>query len=323
MVPSSLRRYAPFKAALVAVAALVGLGGISSAEEVDSLTATVLKRYYLMQVDARCHLLDATTSLALKAGFLQARNTAIRNGKDMSVLGPYFDRVRDVAERTDCASPQLTAEISAAKSAVGTYTAMPRLDLTSGRAGWTADRAFADKAQWRLVQYQDSASADLALGLYGTLSGNRFAVMAHFADGGKPYSARLLARDPRVMGSGIINPAAYALSNTLPMGFDDNSLSFIARASSEQTADLRPAVKTNGAGFSLTGDYVGAQGPEDAFRFDFPTAAYRAIAVLDPREDIVVAFDFQDGTRYARFEVGDFITGLSYVALPSPYTSVG
>lgn len=301
------------------VAALVGLSGLSSAEEVDGLTATVLKRYYLMQVDARCHLLDATTSLALKAGFLQARNTAIRNGKDMSVLGPYLDRVRDVASRTDCASPQLSAEIATANSAVGTYRAMPRLDLAGSRAGWTAQRAFADQPQWRLVQYQDTPAANMALGLYGTLSGNSFAVMAHFADGARPYSAHLLVRDPRVMGSGLINPAAYEVSDRIPLGFDSNSLSFIARASSEQSADLRPVVKTNGAGFSLTGDYVGAQGPEDAFRFDFPTAAYRAIAVLDPREDIVVAFDFQDGTRYARFEVGDFITGLSYVALPSPY----
>lgn len=319
MIFSPVRRYAPFKAAFVAVAALVGLSSLSAAEEVDGLTATVLKRYYLMQVDARCHLLDATTSLALKAGFLQARNTAIRNGKDMSVLGPYLDRVRAVADRTDCASPQLSAEIATANSAVGTYRAMPRLDLTAGRAGWTADRSFATKSQWRLVQYQDTPSANMALGLYGTLSGNHFAVMAHFANGEKPYSARLLVRDPHVMGSGLINPAAYALSDTLPLGFD-NSLSFIARASSEQQAELRPTVKTNGAGFSLTGDYVGAQGPEDAFRFDFPTASYRAIAVLDPREDIVVAFDFQDGTRYARFEVGDFITGLSYVALPSPYS---
>ncbi len=320
MASIPVRRSTRLKTALIAVAALVGFGGLSSAEEVDGLTATVLKRYYLMQVDARCHLLDATTSLALKAGFLQARNTAIRNGKDMSVLGPYFDRVHAVADRTDCASPQLNAEISTANSAVGTYRAMPHLDLSAGRAGWTADRSFATKAVWRLVQYQDMPSADLALGLYGTLSGNHFAVMAHFADDAKPYSARLLVRDPRVMGSGIINPATYALSDILPLGFDDNSLSFIARASSEQQADLRPTVKTNGAGFSLTGDYVGAQGPEDAFRFDFPTAAYRAIAVLDPREDIVVAFDFQDGTRYARFEVGDFITGLSYVALPSPYS---
>ena len=315
-----VRRLARLRAALIGAVALAGLGSVSLAQDVDSLTATVLKRFYLMQVDARCHLLDATTALALKAGFLQARNTAIRNGSDMRVMGPYLDRVRDVAGRTDCASPQLSAEIATARSAVATYTAMPRLDLTAGRAGWTAERAFADTSQWRLVQYQDGPAADMALGLYGTLSGNRFVVMAHFVDGARPYSARLLVRDPSITATGLINPAAYDLSNAMPLGFDDSSLSFIARASSEQAADLRPAVKTNGAGFSLTGDYVGAQGPQDAFRFDFPTAAYRAIAVLDPREDIVVAFDFQDGTRYARFEVGDFITGLSYVALPSPYS---
>jgi hypothetical protein len=108
----------------------------------------------------------------------------------------------------------------------------------------------------------------------------------------------------------------------MPLGFNDySSLSFMARGISETTASLRPEVKANLAGFSLTGDFVGKQTPEDALRFDFPARAWMAIAKLDPREDIVVEFNTTDGPLYARFEVGDFLTGLSYVALPSSYTN--
>ncbi|MEI9904016.1 MAG: hypothetical protein WDN06_08550 [Asticcacaulis sp.] len=145
--------------------------------------------------------------------------------------------------------------------------------------------------------------------------------MAHFADGARPYSARLLLRDPDVVASGMINPAAYAVSDTAPAGFGGGTLAFPARAMNDVTAVLAPTVRANALGFSATGDYVGAQsGAQDAVRFDFSTRAYPAIARLDPREDMVVEFDFSDGPRYMRFEVGDFITGLSYVGLPSPYS---
>jgi len=307
------------KPVLAALAAMMALSGVSVAQQTDALTATVLKRYYLTQVDARCHLLDGATALALKAGFLQARNASIRASYDMTVLGPYLDRVRDVAGRTDCASPQLAAEAVTVTSALRGFLGQATLDLPADRAAWTANRRFQDQAQWRLVQYQQAGGADLALGLYGTLADNSLAVMAHFSDGAKPYSARLLMRDPAVLPQGVINHAAFSLSDQTPTGFGPGSLSFMARASREQQAQLRPQVTANGAGFSPTGNYVGAQGPQDTVRFDFPGDAFMAMARLDPREDIVVAFDFQDGTRYARFEVGDVITGLGYVALPSPY----
>ena len=86
---------------------------------------------------------------------------------------------------------------------------------------------------------------------------------------------------------------------------------------------MRPAVKVNFAGFALGGRYVGAQVPVDAQRFDFPKTAILAMARLDPREDVVIEFDCDDGPRFARFEVGDFIPGMAFVSLPSPYTHGG
>jgi hypothetical protein len=295
--------------------------GAMAADSMDAVTTTAVQRFYISQINDRCHLLDPATTQGLKAGFIQARNAAIRNGDSMSDLGPWLDRARDAAASADCASPQLAAEIATVQRAFHYFQTQLNLDLPTGRTSWTGNRAFDTIATWRLVQYQHSPDADVALGLYGSVSDNRFSVMAKFADDTRPYSAHLLIRDPGTQGVGIINPAAYTVSNTMPYGFsEDSDLSFRARASSEATVNLSPVVKVNFAGFSASGAHVGDQSPVDAIRFDFSTRAYRAIAQLDPREDIVVVFDFAGGPRYARFEVGDFITGMTYIALPSPYT---
>ncbi len=292
----------------------------AGAQGVDAVIVTAARRYFLSLADARCHLLDPATAQALKGGYVQARNAAIRAGHDMSALSPYLAAAGGAARRVDCGAPQLASEAAVARSAFGAFAATPRLDLPGSRAAWHGDRTQGGTAMWRLVQYQKSDAVTAAFGLYGPLDDNRLAVMVSFADGAKPYSARLLLRDPDTASVGMINAAAYAVTAAPPPGFGDDIDSFPARAMREVTAPLAPVVKANFAGFSASGDYVGQQvGPQDALRFDFSTRAYPAIARLDPREDMVIEFDFSDGPRYMRFEVGDFITGLSYVGLPSPY----
>lgn len=281
----------------------------------DSLTETAIKRYFLAQVNDRCHRLDDAAAMAVKAGYIQARNASIRANGNMDALNPFLARAGEVASQIACDAPQLQAEIDAANGGYRSYAAQPRLTLDSDRTQWLADRTYANTAEWRLVQYQ----GDAALGLYGSLSDARFAVMATFADE-KPYAARLLVRNTEVLASGLINPASYGMTTQRPAGFDDASaLTFLASGHVEQDVTLKPVVKVDSLGYTTSGQYVGKQEPVQGVRFDFPNRAYAAIAKLDPREDIVVAFDFADGTRYARFEVGDFVTGLTYVTLPSPY----
>ncbi len=309
-------------ASLVAVSGFVPAAQSQSGVGADDIASTAVKRYYLAQANHYCHALDDAADRALKAGFLQARNEALRNGYTMAQLGPWLDRARDAAARTDCHAPALTAEMTLAQGAYNRFVAVPHLELATGRTVWRADRSFGDRDTWRLVQFQNTPEADLAMGLFGSLEQKSLSVMVRFQDGAHPYSARLLLRDPDISPSGVINRAPYGLSRTLPAGFTEaTSVSIMARNSRSITVDMRPHVTTNSAGFNLTGNYVGAQGPEDAIRYDFPTRAYSDIARLDPREDIVVVFECADGPRYARFEVGDFMTGLTYLALPSPYAA--
>lgn len=308
----------PFRWLTLAAAVTIAAAPVAMAAE--DIGAIAVKRYFLAQADARCHLLDAATASALKAGYIQARNSALRNGYTMAQISPWLARARTAAANASCQAPEIASEAQLARSGFRGFLAQTSLYLPSQRTAWRASRAFGDKTEWRLVQYQNVAGTDAALGLYGTLAHNSFSVMAAFADGAHPYSARLLVRDPSVNVIGLINPAPYALSQTMPQGVSETGfVSFTAQDTGDANALLSPQVTTNSAGYSLTGDYVGEQGPVDALRFDFPTRAFSAMARLDPREDVIVVFESEDGPRYLRFEVGDFITGLTYIGLPSPY----
>ncbi|MBP2158984.1 MULTISPECIES: hypothetical protein [Asticcacaulis] len=306
--------------ALISAALLCAITSFSPAGAgSDDATTTAVKRYFLAEANARCQLLDGATAMAVTSGYVQARNALIRSTGGMQSLTPYLGQARAAAQSVACDAPQLLNEAAAAANAYRAFATQTRLSLPGAHAEWIGTRAHGTEPGWRLAQYQSNADADLALGLYGTLSDNRFTVMADFHDGEKPYAARLIVRDPQVAQNGLIGRATGSLSDTIPLGFGSGVRTFLASDSQETEAEIKPRVRANLIGVSASGDYVGDQGPVAVKRFDFPSRAWRAIAPLDPREDIVIAFDFRDGTQYARFEVGDFITGLGYVRMPSVY----
>lgn len=291
-----------------------------SAYDLDPITNTAMKRLFVSQMDRRCAYFTPEAALALKAGFVQTRNEALRAGHSMDDLGYYLNQATVAAQNADCASGPIQAEVQGVRDSYNKFIVQSRLSLPGDRAKWDASRANEKAIAWRMVQYQSSEAGDLAMGLYGSLAAQSFVVMTRFEDGHRPQSARLLIRNTQQSSVGIINRAAFALTSDRPLGSSDMSdLSFSAKAISDTQIYLRPHVKTNDVGMSLTGEYIGDQSPKPAVRFDFPSRAFAAIAMLDPREDIVVEFSYDDGPRYARFEVGDFITGLTYATLPSAY----
>ncbi|MGZ3304685.1 MAG: hypothetical protein ACXU8U_02390 [Asticcacaulis sp.] len=304
---------------LIAALALAALP--AAAQTPDATSAQAVKRYLLMRLNDRCGLLDAPASVALKAGYVQARNAAIRAGHEMSSLRPWLDQADAAAASADCRSQGIATEMAYAQNAYRTFVVQMKLDLPGIRGAWTAVRTHQDDAQWRLVQYQNSPDADLAFGLYGTLGDNALSVMARLSDGAHPYAARLWVRDPNRVAVGVIDPAPYAVSSRAPVGFSTmGSASFAAYGETGVSTWLHPSQPVNFAGFALGGTYVGAQTPVAAQRFDFPKAAIVAMARLDPREEVVIQFDCDDGPRYARFEIGDLIAGVAYLSLPSPWS---
>ncbi|MDC7676200.1 hypothetical protein [Asticcacaulis machinosus] len=325
-IPKSVKRFSEpnarqIKNLLLAVMVASGItSGAALADARSDAIETLTRRQFILTADKRCHLLDAPAVTALNAGLIQSRNQLVRAGISASNMRMVLNRAREAGERVDCASSALQSEAETVRGAYRAFVAQPRLDLPSGRTSWQATRSHGDDVMWRLVQHQNSRDGHLALGLYGTLTGFDLTVMAQFKGDERPYAARLMMRDPRMNSTGVISRDTYTLSTRLPAGFNEAySRTFMASNRRDLQIALGGGRKVNLAGFDVTGQYVGTTEPKPTVRFDFPRSAMMAMAGLDPREDMIVAFEFRDGPRYARFEVGDFITGAGFIALPSPY----
>ncbi len=301
---------------LLASALAIMLTATTAAAEPVSLE-TLTRRQFISSANARCHWFDGPTLLALKAGLLQNRNAALNHGVAPATVYATIDHARAAAARADCNNPALVQEVETLRGAYRGFVAQNRLTLRGVRSEWLADRTEQSLSKWRLVQYQQTGDVAMGFGLYGTLKGQTLSVMAQFR-GETPYAARLIVRDP-AHRSGLINRDALAVSAQMPKGMSPFDLSFSASGRRNTQIALKNAPRVNLAGFTVDGKFAGHAEKRDTLRFDFPMSATVAIGKLDPREDIVVAFDFNSGTQYARFEAGDFVPGLVFATLPSPY----
>ena len=278
------------------------------------------QRQYLLHAHRRCNFFNDAEIMALTAGFLQSRNAAIRSNFNSVDIARTVIRANALSEMVPCDDKTLAGQVATLRTAYKSFVSQTNLELKGQRSLWKATHAYDDEAMWRLVQYQRQDQSVLALGLYGPRERMSLSVMAQF-EGKQPYSARLVVRDTLRTNHGIIFRSNLPLSRTIPFGFEDGRV--ISHIATHKSVDMRVLgldKRVNEAGFNLLGQHV-ATSERETVRFDFPTQALISIAKLDPREDIVIAFDFSDGPVFVRFEVGDFMTGFIFAKLPSPYTS--
>jgi len=296
----------------------LGLLCATAAPAQEGALDTLMRRQFITAANTRCGWFDAPTTLALKAGLLQNRNAALNHGIAPDTVYGAMNRAKTAAASAACDSPKLRTEVETLRGAYRGFVTRNRLSLDGLRSQWLADRTGERDAKWRLVQYQQTGQVALGFGLYGTLKAQALTVMAQF-EGDQPYAARLIVRDPALRPVGVINRAPLSISARLPLGVSPYDLSFAASDRRATQLALKDAPRVNLAGFTVDGRFAGHAETRDTIRFDFPMNATVAIGRLDPREDIIIAFDFNDGTQYARFEAGDFVAGLVFATLPSPY----
>jgi hypothetical protein len=143
----------------------------------------------------------------------------------------------------------------------------------------------------------------MSFGLAGRATPGVPIALGQFADGQRPFSARLLMRDSqRSAGPYLDNIAGDAEKLPLARRLPPRAALRVygAEARSPAGEDLAP----------------GANGTAWAFRF--PAEVVTEMAALDPREAVAVEFLFPDDTvRRAYVEVGDFAAGRAFVTLPS------
>ncbi|MEM9963897.1 MAG: hypothetical protein AAGC58_00975 [Asticcacaulis sp.] len=313
-MPSESKRNGRLKAALLALACMA-TSGAALADALSKLT----QRQFIHTANKTCHWLSAPEALALGGGLIQMRNAALISGQNPQSVYATIHQAHTAAARVDCRNPALLAEVETVKGAYRGFVTQNRLTFAGPKAQWLTDRTEAGTRKWRLVQYQKTGDIHMALGLYGLTDRHALTAMIQFPDDRRPYSARLMVRDPKYRPSGVIDKAPLGLSASMPLNITRYDHSFTAQSRHLTSMVLEDAPKVNMAGFNLMGEYKGRPQTRPTIRFDFPIEATTAIARLDPREDIVVVFEFPDGPQYARFEAGDFVPGLVFATLPSPY----
>jgi hypothetical protein len=281
----------------VFAAALAASPGLAGARTLD----LVYERTVMTAADARCGLFAPEISAALAAAQAQAHGAALRAGARPEALARLESRARDRAADVACTSPDLSLAAARVRSGFAGFARLQRIDYPGEIAGWRADRTGPDAIRWRLAQDARFGPDRMTFGLAGRDGASVLLAVAQFADGARPYAARLLMRDDQRSDAPYLDRLSYP-SGTLPLDH---------RMPPRDALRIYPAEARSSAGRDLL--------PKDAhggWAFRFPPGAARELAGLDPREAVAVEFVFSgEQVRRAYVEVGDFAAGRAFLNL--------
>lgn len=266
------------------------------------------ERVLMTAAGKRCGLFTAPIAAALAAGQAQARGAALRAGTDPQELTLVEARARSKAAAQACNSPDLALAASRVKTGFEGYARLIKMDYPGEVAGWKAQRiASRDGMVWNLSQTTRFGADRMTFGLAGKNGARSLVAVVRFADGARPYAARLVVRDadraPRPYLDRRGRTGALPLaSRVTPRTMTDTWL-----------AEARFSPDPLLIDESLKG----------AIAYRFPAAAAQALAGLDPREAVEVEFVFpgsaktgnRDTLRRAYVEVGDFAAGRAFLTV--------
>jgi len=259
------------------------------------------ERALMTAADQACRLFAPDVAAALTAAKAQARGAALRSGADQASLAGLEARA-DAAGVAACRSPRIGAAAAQVRAAFAGYAALSGMTFPGELSSWTASRSAGDG--WRAVQ-RDRFGWDVMLfGVAGHGPDRVLTAVADFADGARPYGARLVLRDAALTSGPYLDAREADIAGRLPID-----------------ARLPPRAATRVFNAEAMAPAGALQGPDmrGAWAFRFPAGAAGALAGLDPREAIAVEFLFAgehgDSVRTAYVEVGDFAAARAFQAV--------
>jgi hypothetical protein len=290
--------------AAMAVAALAAAAG-------PALAATpaanlFYQRAIMTAADGACRLFAPDVASALAASKAQARGAALRSGADVAALAQVEAQAAAAVGAAGCRSATIAADAQRVRAAFVGYAALDHMDFPGEFASWRAERPDSlGETRWRASQ-RDRFGWDLMqFGLAGRGADQKLTAVATFADGARPYGARLVLRDAAVTSGPYLDARQADVDGRIPI---DARLPPRTAMQVFQAGEIKPA------GQGLT-----AQDMPGALSFVFPQAATDALASLDPRESVAVEFLFAGGdgetVRTAYAEVGDFAAARAFQSI--------
>jgi hypothetical protein len=246
--------------------------------------AAFAERSVVLAVDRRCDVLDERLRAALAASATQARGALLRAGWSEARVDTLSSQVRAAAARWPCDDPKVAQAVADARLGFDGWAKIPSMRFPGTERAWSARRT-PDPEGFLVRQDAQGAAFGLrpeGLALALPLSGAEAA----------PASARLVFRDV------VRSP---------------RSMADLPGASSAPLAQRAPS-RTMSAYAIATSRKI--ESKKDARRalFAFPADAAGKLALLDPREAVLVELD---GRKPVLIEVGDFAAARMFLAARS------
>lgn len=269
------------------------------------------ERTLVTAAGARCQLFSPQMLSALNAAAQQARGVAMRAGATPEALAQAENRARARARSEPCDSADLALVAGRASEAFEGFERLQRLRYPGEIVDWNASRQRSTTGRvWNLsqdVSMVGDSKDRLSFGLTAK-GGDQIELVgvARFADGARPYAARIVMRDPTRARQPYLDTRATRADGKLPLSARVAPRAATRTFSALSRFDPDPLIRIPGSISSIA--------------FGFPVAAADALAQLDPREAVEVEFLFNgapgSNVRRAYVEVGDFAAGRAFMWLP-------
>jgi hypothetical protein len=288
------------------MAAALALVPSVGASEGASATDLFYQRALMIAADGACRLFSPDVRAALAASEAQARGAALRSGADPTMLAGLEAKASAAAVAGDCRSSGMAAAAQRVRTAFDGYARLSRLEFAGEFAPWTAERTtLGDEPRWRVSQRDRFGWNLMVFGLAAERGDVSLTAVASFADGARPYGARLVMRDTSLTERPYLDASKADIAGRIPIDARLPPRSAVRVFAAQDMARAEPGLK--------------AAGMSDAWAFRFPPAANDALAELDPREAVAVEFLFPgvggEGVRVAYVEVGDFAAARAFQAI--------
>ncbi len=289
--------------AAIALAAPLAAPVVAQAAAIDLF----YERTVMTAADARCGLFAPPLGSALNAARAQARGAALRSGVETDALAAAEMRAVNKARVVDCRSKDINVAAGRVRTAFDGFQKLIVMTYPGDTADWKADRSFSKfGAVWALSQ---TTNLGWDKATVGVVSGeNALTAVATFADGARPYAARLVIRDVRRAPQPYLVTRQADASGHMPLAARIPPAGALRTINADQKTvapeTLLPDAGRKGAAKS-------------GWAFRFPASAIDALSGLDPREavavDFVIAGRNGDIVRRAYVEIGDFAAGRAFV----------
>lgn len=286
---------------LCAAAMLVGAAGPTFAAPTDAFYQNSL----MSIADRRCKFFEPRIAAVLAAARLEARGAALKAGVTLLELDRVEARARAKAYSQPCNSRDFTVAAANVRKAFEGLSQYRTMRYPGDIAGWNVERINGRRLMsWGVSQRAGFGADSMTFGLAGRNDQVALTAVAVFADGAKPVSARLLMRDLSKIQQPILDARAGAGAR-MPLS---------ARVAPVNVSRIFP-----GVGPQPTDEHLATGAARSNVTFRFPAEAAGAMANLDPREAVVVEFNFlgRGGyvTRRAYVEVGSFAAARAFLGV--------